>query len=242
MTRTLLGAAILATALSAPTSPSGLASAEAKGGKPSADLAVTTTIFDVDANSLVADTQSDGGGAYVNGTASRSVLAANAYNNLKWGDWQFDTLQSTSRGVGHRFDASNAVVAGDPPYIVPAQPPYWGTQVLKTKLQVECTFVNKSMLTMTSGSTMTCGLLRHFIYNSTTEYGLQSAPSFTGHTETTDVQISCTAAAADGCTDWFIDPIGLDRSVARLVKHTSRPNAKTHVGDFYLRFRIRVTR
>ena len=100
MTRTLLGAAILATALSAacsqnsvdsPTSPSGLASAEAKGGKPSADLAVTTTIFDVDANSLVADTQSDGGGAYVNGTASRSVLAANAYNNLKWGDCQFDT-------------------------------------------------------------------------------------------------------------------------------------------------------
>jgi sialate O-acetylesterase len=57
-------------------------------------------------------------------------------------------------------------------------------------------------------------------------------------------QKKSTKTGADGkCNDWFIDPIGLDRAVARLNRKSSKPNKpNTHEGTFYLRFRIHLTR
>jgi len=138
-----------------PVSPAAPISAAGTEARKFSDLAVTTTIEDAGAP----DISSDGSGPYINGVQGvRSVLAENAYNGLKWGDWQFDTFGSTARKVGHSFDADDAVQPGDPNSVVPADPPYWGAQTLKSRITVKCTALNKSMLTMTAGASMTCPL------------------------------------------------------------------------------------
>src|SRR5262245_43312633 len=73
--------------LPSPAAPTGVSGTEAK---PPGDLAVTTYIENVDGNGLPADLSNDGLGPYVNGVGGvRSVLAASAFNNLTFGDWQF---------------------------------------------------------------------------------------------------------------------------------------------------------
>jgi hypothetical protein len=219
----------------------------ASAGNPhgSQNISVTTIIGDVDSNGIAADIASDGLGSYPDGVNGvTSWLAAAAYNGLSNGDWQFSTYNSTTRTANHSFDMDDAVQAGDPHYRIPANPPYWGTQLFPTHMEVKCTAVHNDMLTMTAGSTFTCPLITSFLWNSTDYYGLQPAFSFTGYPETTDVQVHCNTADSGGCNDWFIDPINLGEAVGRLLLHHNytKHDIVTDDGDFYMRFHIHITR
>jgi hypothetical protein len=208
------------------------------------DIAVTTIIGDVDSNGLSVIIGSDGLGPYLNGVDGvTSVLAAAAYNGLANGDWQFNKANSTIRVSDYTFNEADAVQLGDPHYQAPANPPYWGSQLHMSHMEVKCTAVFNDMLTMTAGATFTCPLLTTFTLDSSTDYTLHAALSFTGFAETTDVQVHCNTADSGGCNDWFIDPINLGEAVGRLQKHTTVHKAvTTDEGDFYMRFHFHITR
>src|SRR5262249_55069504 len=155
----------------------------------SGDIAVTTTVENVDGNGLPADLSNDGLGSYFNGVGGvLSVLTANAYNGLTNGDWQFGNLSSTGRKVGHSLDPDDALGPPDPGYLAPATPPFWGTQLLAAKVEVKCTAVYHNMLTMAAATTMTCPLVDRFVFNGT-DYSRLPERSLTGQPETTDVQV-----------------------------------------------------
>jgi hypothetical protein len=231
---------------SSPTSPSSalVSSASSTGlqGKPGggSDISVTTTVNDVDGSGLASDIASDGQGAYMNGVSGViSILTANGYNGIANGDWQFDTTASPVRRVTYSFDMDDAIQPGDPHYTGPANPPYWGAQPQLARIEVKCTLLGKDMLTMSAGGSFTCPMAGHLFVNGV-EYGFAPSLSFTRYPETTDAQVVCNAANSGGCNDWFIEPIGSVPAVARLVQHTQK--TETNEGDFYVRFRIHVTR
>lgn len=204
-------------------------------------IPVTTIVNDVDANGLPADIGSDGFGSYPHGANSvTSYLTSNGYNGIAFGDWQFDAYASTARHVSHSFDQADAVQPGDPHYTAPANPPYWGTQNLTSRLTVKCTFINRSMLAMTAGSSFTCPMINKFNVGGL-DYGLSPSFSFNGanHPEITDVQIRCNLADSGGCKDWSMTPIDLGQAVARLVPTS---DTSINLGNFYLRFHIYITR
>lgn len=211
-----------------------------QAAKPSADLAVTTYIEHFDESGLPADILSDGLGAYVhNAGGVKSILTANVHNGLTHGDWRF-TASATGRKFGIALDLADAVQPGEPAYLVPATPPYWGTQLVPGNINVQCTAVNNSMKTMTAGASFECPLATNFVFNGITYYKSAWRSFYNGHPETTDVQVVCNAADAGGCNDWFIEPIGQDPAITRLGRQNRK--GTTHIGTFYTRFRIHVTR
>jgi hypothetical protein len=215
-----------------------------KGNPP--NISITAYFSDYDTQNLPSDTASDGHGAYrdsVEGVSS--YLAPNGYNGLQYGDWKFSTDNSPTRGVTHSLDQDDAVQPGDLHYTAPANPPFWGAQILPSSNQLTCTLVNRTLLTMTAGSSFSCPLLTDFTAPSGVAYGLQTAPSQNGFAETTDVQVTCNTANAGGCNDWYIDPIAPGPAVGRLVHRESTSKTKSvqiDDGDFYLRFHIHLTR
>ncbi len=215
---------------------------ESQEARASSDIPVTTRIEHLDANGLPADTLSDGLGAYVHGVGGvKSILTANVYNGLTHGDWQFSASGKSGRRLGIALDPEDAVKFGEPAYRLDAAPPYWGTQIVPGGMNIHCTFVNRSMKTMTAGSKFECPLPNSFDYNGST-YGRSPARSFTGHVETTDVEVVCNAADLGGCNDWFIQPIGQVPAIARLARNNGPAKPATPLGTFYMRFRIHVTR
>ncbi|MDP9268493.1 MAG: hypothetical protein M3P27_09255 [Acidobacteriota bacterium] len=227
-----------------------LVATAAFAGKPASDVPVTTYLADYDAGNAPYYLQSDGGGAYNNGVAgSVSILVANGYNGIVWGDWRLDLLSSTSRTVAITFASSNAVQPGDPGYQAPAAPPYWGTQFLAARMEDKCTQDNHNMLTMRVGDSFHCSMVIRLPNDSSGgHYGLNMWPSVAA--ESSQVQVSCNSADSGGCKDWFIDPIPVvnadgttspGRARARLG-YLSRTGKSTNSGDFYLTFHIHVTR
>jgi hypothetical protein len=219
------------------------------GGKLPPTISVTTILGDVDSYGVAADIASDGGGPYVDNVAGvTSYLTANGYNGIAYGDWQFlkNTIAaplSTSRRISFSLDLNDAVLPGDPHYTAPANPPFWGAGALVSHMEVKCTLLSKSMLTMTAGSLMTCPLLPAFTTSAGVDYGLGLSHSFTGFPETTDIQIVCNAVDTVGCKDWFMDPIASlgQAGVARLTS-TSKHGGTVDDGDFYIRFHFHITR
>jgi len=200
---------------------------------------VTTYISQIDSNGLSATVADDGLGAYAQGVDGvTSWLTENGYNRIAFGDWQFGVYDSPSRVVNESLLLEDALQPGDPNYTAPASPPFgFGTQASKAHIEVKCTLLNRTMLTMTAGQTFTCPMPNRFNVSGT-DYSLSPAPSFTHFAETTDVQVRCNTANSGGCNDWFIDPIGLGQAIGRLVPTGSAIND----GDFYMRFHIHVTR
>lgn len=214
---------------------------QSQEARPSSDIAVTTYIEPFDGYGSPADTLSDGGGAYLHGVGGvSSFLTANVFNGLTHGDWRF-SASATGRKFGIALDPEDAVQPGQPAYIVPATPPYWGTRLVPGNMNVQCTSVNRSMKTMTAGSSFECPLATDFVFNGI-KYSKSAMRSFyNGHPETTDAQVVCNAADAGGCNDWFIEPIGQVPAIARLGRQ-NKGGVSTHIGTFYVRFRIHVTR
>lgn len=217
------------------------------GGHPprQTDISVTTNVLDFDPAANPYTISSDGGGSYFNGVAGvTSILTANTYNCVATGDWQFNKPFSTkgktvfsNRKMGLSLNTSDAIVAGDPHYTAPANPPFWGTQILNSYAEVKCSLVFVSMMTMAANTARTCPMIFGFFTASNDKYGLSPAQSFNHFPEVTDAQVSCNAADSAGCKDWFIEPIGSLQAVARLV-----PDGGGNDGDFYMRFRFHITR
>ncbi len=209
--------------------------------------------------------ESDGQGSYTNGNGVGSILTENGYNGIPWGDWQFQTYDSTTRKVNHRFDLADAVQPGDPHYQAPAVFPWPETenpQLLPSRITVKCTLLGKNMLTMAAGDGITCPMINNF-QTTNMLYKLGPALSFTGYQnsllypETTDVLITCNnapsvAQGGDGnCIDWsitpYLDPLtGKLEAVARLIGESTakgKPQASLpNGGDFYMKFHIHITR
>lgn len=212
-------------------------------------IPLTTNITDLDANAVAYDVQSDALGAYQNNVnAVTTFLTSNGYNHIQYGDWQFDAYSSTVRSVRLSLDTADAVQPGDPHYTAPANPPFWGSQLVIAHMEDKCTLINKNMLTMMAGTAMTCPFIIRFPATSRTDYRIYIAPSFTGYAETTDVQVSCNSANSGGCNDWFVDPIPVvnpdgttnpGKAIGRLVLSGK---TLTNDGDFYMTFHIHLTR
>jgi hypothetical protein len=231
-----------------------IAATGASAGKPASDRPVTSTIADFSAGNAPYDLRSDGGGAYLNGVGGNiSILVANAYNGLTWGDWRLETLSST-RTLGITFSTANAVQPGDLGYTAPANPPYWGTQWVSVRMENKCTFENNDMLTMQVGEAFACQAnIRMAPTTSTTYYNLGLGPgTLNTAPEAQRLQVSCNSVDAGGCKDWFLDPIPVvnpdgstsaGRTRARLVLIDTRgKGSTTNKGDFYLTFHFHVTR
>jgi len=218
------------------------------------DTPVTTMISDVDPVGKPYTVSSDHRGPYFNGVDYvMSTLVCGGYNGIQHGDWQFNkqvsvkqgrgTVLLNARDVGFSLNLEDAVQPGDPHYAAPANPPFWGTQIIYGYSEVKCTAIYKSMLTMTANTAMTCPGIFSFYTASDDHYYLLPAYSLGSLPETTDVQITCNSADSGGCKDWFIEPIGSLQAVGRLSPASSDHSASsTNDGDFYMRFHIQVTR
>jgi hypothetical protein len=239
---------VAAAAIAAVTLGRGTSIAAGKPAKP-ADIPVRSTFFDTDAGGGAYTLQSDGGGTYVDGVAGvTSVLMANVYNNLYDGDWQMDASASATRRVAITLSPSNAVQAGTPGYTVPPDPPFWGVGFEAARVFDGCTKYNKSVLAMQPGGAITCELLVRW-NDGSSSYRLDMGTPLEAP-ESTPARISCNAADAKGCSDWYIDPIPVvnadgttsaGSAIARLVS-IAKGGAVTNLGDFYMTFHFHVTR
>jgi hypothetical protein len=225
----------------------GSAMTAAAGKTKAVDIPVTSTLQDADPNGAPYTIQSDGAGPYMNGAAGvTSILMANVLNQLYNGDWEL--LTGPTRTVLVTLSQENAVPAGNPGYTVPSDPPFWGTGPISGKLMLQCTSINRDMLTMPAGSTMTCPLGVRWDVTKTAYYRLNMS-GLSGSPETTPAQITCTAANTAGCREWYVDPIPVvnadgsvsaGTTIARLVYEDTR--STTNLGDFYMRYHFHITR
>ncbi len=221
------------------------------------NLPITTTLLSADSSGTVTDIQSDAQGSYFDGVGGvTSFLTTNGYNGIVWGDWQFGTLNSTTRKVSISF--ANPVQVANGGTAIP-NPPF-NTKDVIAHIEDKCTAFSYSMIRMSAGQTFLCPAIVHFFDSNGNEYRIYMAPNWTqpATPETSYVQVSCNALAGDnsGCNDWYIDPIpaGHDGSgnpipgaaVGRLVGppftgHGTTSNGGNQ-GDYYFRFHFHLTR
>jgi hypothetical protein len=229
----------------------------AKGPQQPSNLPITTTLLSADSAGTVADIQSDAQGSYFDGVGGvTSFLTTNGYNGIVWGDWQFGTLNSTTRKVSISF--ANPVQVANGGTAIP-HPPFNAKNVI-AHIEDKCTAFSYSMLRMSASQTFLCPAIVHFFDSNGNEYRIYMAPNWTqpATPETSYVQVTCNAVAGDnsGCNDWYIDPIpaGHDGSgspipgaaVGRLVGppftgHGTTSNGGNQ-GDYYFRFHFHLTR
>jgi hypothetical protein len=229
-----------------------LVAALAFAGKPPSDLPVTTNVIDYDATNTPYVEQSDGRGSYQNGVDGIvSILVANGYNHITWGDWRLDLMANpTTRTLAITFSTSNAVQPGDPGYTAAANPPYWGTQWQPLRTETKCSLENHDMHAMKQGDKFTCYALIRFPTINNVYYRLYMGDS--SMPETQEMQVTCNSAGASGCNDWLLDPVPVvnaDGSTspgttrARLVRFdTTGRGSSSNAGDFYLTYHLHVTR
>ena len=115
-------------------------------------------------------------------------------------------------------------------------------EILYGYSEVKCTLLGLSMLTMAANTAMTCPMIVSFFTTTDVQYDIGPAHSFDHFPEDTDVQVTCNSVDSGGCKDWFIEPIGSLQAVARLHTRADRALPPVNHGDFYMRFRIHVTR
>lgn len=177
------------------------------------------------------DVQSDGAGAYLNGTDGVSSGV-----NVNW------VLDLTTSALRTASVSLNSGVNGNTP---PS-----GIQTSgQLKLQVDCFRVNGNMLTMQQGQVSTCpALIRLPLINKLTYYVLSMGDLASN--AGTQVQVQCNSVAGGECNDWYVDPIGTlfnsdgsispGQAIARLNYVTQK--GTTNDGDFYLTFHYHITR
>ena len=219
------------------------------------NLPITSTLVSADNSGTITDIQSDGLGSYYDGVdADTSFLTTNGYNGIVWGDWQFGTLNSTTRKVSISFLNSISVVNGG---TATPNPPFAVKNVI-AHIEDKCTALGLSMLKMAAGQKFQCPAVVHFFDSNGNEFRIYMIPISTQPPtpETSNVQVSCNAVASDGCNDWSIDPIpaGYDSSgnpipgqaEGRLVGPPYTGHGKTasdgNQGDYYFRFHFLLTR
>lgn len=223
-------------------------------GRQLSNLPITTVLLSTDPSGSITDIQSDGLGSYFDGVdADTSFLTTNGYNGIVWGDWQFGTINSTTRKVSLSF--ANSIQAGSGGTAVP-NPPFV-TKFVIGHIEDLCTMISYNMISMTAGQKLPCPAIVHFFNTNGDEFRIYMAPNWTQPPtpETTFVQVTCNAIASDGCNDWYIDPIpSVDGSgnlipgsaIGRLVGPPIYGHGKTatdgNQGDYHFRFHFHLTR
>jgi hypothetical protein len=224
------------------------------------NLSITTILESNDLSGAVADIQSDNLGPYHDGVDGvTSFLTTNGYNGIVWGDWQFGTLNSTTRKVSIGFTNPIPVVNGG---TATPNPPFTAKTVI-AHIEDKCTMISYSMIKMTAGQSFPCPAIVHFYDSNTYEYRTYFAPNWTQPPtpETTFVQVTCNTVATDGsgCNDWYIDPIPTHdaggnpisgKAIGRLVfngcsscpKGTGHTTTTGNLGDYYFQFHFHLTR
>jgi len=228
----------------------------AKGPQQPSNLPITTDLLSADTSSAVTDIQSDALGPYHDGVgAVTSFLTTNGYNGIVWGDWQFGTLDSTTRKVSLSF--ANPIQVADGGTTIP-NPPFTTKNVI-AHIEDKCTALSYSMISMSAGQTLPCPAIVHFFDTNGYEYRIYMAPNWTqpATPETSFVQVTCNAVATDnsGCNDWYVDPVPTfdasgnsipGASIGRLVFFGPRPKGKStddgNRGDYYFKFHFHLTR
>ena len=128
----------------------------AKGAPQPSNLPITTDLLGADASGVVADIQSDSVGPYYDGVAAvTSFLTTNGYNGIVWGDWQFGTLDSTTRKVSLSF--ATPIQVADGGTAIP-NPPFTTKNVI-AHIEDKCTAISYSMIQMVVGQTFPCPLM-----------------------------------------------------------------------------------
>lgn len=226
------------------------------------NLPITTDLLGADLFGVATDIQSDSLGAYHDGiNAVTSFLTTNGYNGIVWGDWQFGTLNSTTRKVSLSF--ANPIQVADGGTAIP-NPPFTTKNEI-AHIEDKCTALADSMILMSAGQVMPCPAVVHFFDTTGYEYRIYFGPIFTqpATPETTFVQVTCNTVASDntGCNDWFIDPTPThDASgdplpgvaIGRLVSFGCSSCPRTKIGgkvtddgnrgDYTFRFHFHLTR
>src|ERR1700761_9607324 len=114
----------------------GLVLASLALAKSASDVPVTSNLADFDTDKTPYSVQSDAMGAYGDGVSgATSILVANGYNGIAWGDWRLDLSSSTTRAIRVTFVQANAVQPGDSGYTAPANPLYWGTRFEAVRME-----------------------------------------------------------------------------------------------------------
>jgi hypothetical protein len=240
----------------------------AKAGKPRVDLPVTTSLADYNAAAEPYSVQSDSAGPYRNGTGGViSILLANGYNGIAWGDWRVDLLTNpTSRTVGISFCdpthgtvcPTNAVQPGDPGFTAPANPPWWGTAWQPARVIATCSAESRNMYAMKPADSFPCvgTIILPTINNVYYTLHMGYTNPFEPKPETQELQVTCNSSGTDGnCNAWSLDPVPVvnpdgttsaGRTRAQLTRtvtnHGGNVVSRTNEGDFYLTFHILITR
>ena len=221
----------------------------AKGSSSSCGYNVTSIVADTDANGKPFQFQSDGLGAYVTYTKSKtdsvsSVIQANSC------DWVLAMSTAASRGVGYTFALTNQ--ASNPL----APPPFIGPQIVTNYLISKCHLntANNGVTfgTMTfAGQTAQCGISTLFSYGGS-QYSLKMEPvNFAG---TDWAQVTCTGVTTTSpatCNAWTVTPqpglvinpsTGQVSSIGELVKVTTAKGQQvyTSMGLYYVAFYITI--
>ncbi|HEX4919190.1 MAG TPA: hypothetical protein VFV92_00430 [Candidatus Bathyarchaeia archaeon] len=197
-----------------------------------ATIPLTTNITDTDPTGLAYDFQSDGKPYVNNVDAVTTFLTSNGYNHIQYGDWQFGTLNSTTRLVSISFANPAPLTIGgthNPPFTI---------NKVTAHIEDKCTQIFNDMLTMSIQQTFQCPLITHFFDSNGAEYRIYMGPNW--EPETTYVQVTCNAVASDGCKDWYIDPISPAGAIGRLVYFAKRGGGNE--GDYYFKFHFHLTR
>src|SRR6266480_473022 len=131
----------------------------ANGHQQLSNLPITTAFAMVDGSGAVADIQSDNLGSYFDGVDGvTSFLTTNGYNGIVWGDWQFGTLNSTTRKVSISFVNPIQVANGG---TATPNPPFTMKSVI-AHIEDKCTMISYSMIRMSVGQKFPCPVIVHF--------------------------------------------------------------------------------
>lgn len=214
----------------------GLMVAPMANAQKQSNVAVTSTVADADFQ-----IQSDDGGVYTNSKAVQSIIQP-------IGDWVLDTNYSllSTRSVWLNFSQPVAGTGPNGGAPVPPFPydPHTGlyAALVKARLITQCPTYGYSMLGLTNGETVSCGLVIHIPYNGN-DYRLVMNPlGINNYSETETVNVTCNGVGTNGCRQWSIVSADPDLgSKARLVQLTTgKKPAQINLGNFYFSFSITI--
>jgi hypothetical protein len=212
-------------------------------GKPSPDVPVTVVIDGLGVDQLpTLRVQSDQLGAYVNSTSGESIIQA-------IGDWELDMINFNSTPQRKiLLDLRDAIAGSGPNGGDPINPfGAAGYQIVRARFISKCIQNGISFLNMQTGTPYLCPLALAFQDSGGVQYRLNLNP--VNYSSTNWLQVTCINTDSTGkCRQWkvepsIIQPDGERKSVAKLIKPTTRPrDPELDYGDFYLSFTIHITK
>jgi hypothetical protein len=219
-----------------------------KPNKPPADLPVTTTVRDADANiAPLLQIRSDGA-VYTNTRDVQSIIQG-------IGDWEMQSDFSTASTRTVFVDFSQPI-AGSCPSCPNGNPITLPSRLYGTRFIAKCNQYNNNMFTLPYLATMSCPLYTRVNVNGQ-NYRINMNPlsgAQAYYPETNYINVTCTGVNSSGqCNKWQIEPSGnyvpaggttsVRGNVGKLVKVVTVKGKTTDIdqGDFYFSFSISVT-